>query len=172
MDVGITLLSTKRNDDLSLRLAEILQTDLRQVGIRTHVDLDTLRNNAVWEERVLQKQDYELFIGYNTSGVARFETAAFYFMPKEAGYPWGTWHDPQFIEVYRQMIHSADKATYASHVKELQRVLAEGLPAISLGWDSVYYPYRTDRFAGWVYYPAWGVINPKTWYHIKSRSTP
>lgn len=169
MDVGITLLSTKRNDDLSLRLAEILQTDLRRVGIRTHVDIDTLRNNAVWEERVLQKQDYELFIGYNTSGVARFETAAFYFMPKEAGYPWGTWHDPQFIEVYRQMIHSADKAAYAAHAKALQHLLAEGIPAISLGWDRVYYPYRTDRFSGWVYYPAWGVINPKTWFCVSTR---
>ena len=168
MDVGITLLSTKRNNDLTLRMAEIIQTDLRQVGIRTHVDLETMRNEEIWRERVINKQDYELFIGYNTTGIARFETAAFYFMPKETGYPWGTWHDERFIQTYRRLIGSHDEAAYVKNAKELQRLLAKELPAISLGWDSVYYPYRTDRFFGWVYYPAWGVINPKTWHNIRA----
>ena len=52
---------------------------------------------------------------------------------------------------------------------KLQAVNAEQVVGIALCWDKAYFPYRTDKYEGWVNFPGFGVINNQTWYTLHTR---
>jgi peptide/nickel transport system substrate-binding protein len=81
----------------------------------------------------------------------------------------GTFADETYMAEYTKLITSKDYDEYAVSFKRLQELNAEMVPAIALSISRTYAPYRTDRITGWVNYPAWGVINPTTWYNITSK---
>lgn len=155
--------------EINLRLSEIVRKNLQQVGLRSHIDYVVARNKKAWQGRIRQNQDYEIYVGYNTPGVARFHTAAYYMVSPNFGFHWGTCPDEEYADAFAAMLEAQDEADYIEAVKNLQRIQAELLPGVSLGWEKVFYPYRTDKFAGWINYPSWGVINNKTWLHIRQK---
>ena len=79
---------------------------------------------------------------------------------------WGTCSIDAFTDAYRAMLTAADEADYKEKVERLQGIVAEHAIGIPLCWDTAYYPYRTDRYAGWENFPGWGVINCDTWYNL------
>lgn len=153
--------------EVNLRLAEIIHKNLQDVGLRSHIDYIAARNKQVWQERILEKQDYEIYVGYNTTIVARFGTAAFYMVSPKFGYHWGTCPDEKYAAIFSSMLQAKDEVDYSKAVKNLQDIHAKLLPGVSLGWEKAFFPYRTDRFTGWINYPSWGVINNKTWFQVK-----
>ena len=50
-------------------------------------------------------------------------------------------------------------------LREIQAINAEN-SLIALAWEQAYFPYRTDRFAGWENWPSTGVINQDTWFQV------
>lgn len=155
--------------EINLRLSEIIRKNLQAAGLRSHIDYVVARNKKAWQVRVRQKRDYEIYVGYNTPGVARFHTAAYYMVSPKFGFHWGTCPDEEYADAFTAMLEAKDKSDYIAAVKNLQRIQAQLLPGVSLGWEKVFYPYRTDKFEGWINYPGWGVINNKTWLHIRPK---
>lgn len=169
IDLLITPGYVNSKREINLRLAEIISRNLQTVGLRSHIDYVAARNKSAWQGRIRERQDYEIYVGYNTPGVAQFHTAAFYMMPPQFGFHWGTCPDEEYAAAFVALVESADEAGYSKAVKKLQRIHAELLPGVSLCWEKVFYPYRTDKFEGWINYPSWGVINNKTWLNIRTK---
>lgn len=155
--------------EINLRLAEIIRKNLQAAGLRSHIDYVAARNKKAWQGRIRQNQDYEIYVGYNTPGVARFHTAAYYMVSPAFGFHWGTCPDAEYAAAFMAMLEARDEADYITAVKNLQHIQAGLLPGVSLGWEKVFYPYRTDKFEGWINYPSWGVINSKTWLTIRPK---
>ena len=53
-------------------------------------------------------------------------------------------------------------------LQELERIL-DAAHTISFAFGTSSFPYRTDRYEGWINYPGWGVINNKTWYQTVTK---
>lgn len=155
--------------EINLRLSEIIRENLQKVGLRSHIDYVAARNKKAWQGRIRQNQDYEIYVGYNTPGVARFHTAAYYMVSPKFEFHWGTCPDEEYADAFAAMLEAQDTVDYSKAVKNLQRIQAELLPGVSLGWEKAFYPYRTDKFEGWINYPSWGVINNKTWLNIRQK---
>ena len=82
--------------------------------------------------------------------------------------PWGTGQMPEFVEAYEAKLASGSYEEYDAAMKELQRIAAEQVVGLALCWDKAYFPYRTDKFEGWINYPGWGVINSETWFNLRT----
>ncbi len=80
---------------------------------------------------------------------------------------WGTCNLESFNTAYNNLLNALGPDEYNAASKELQQLNAEECIGIPLCWDMAYYPYRTDKYTGWVNYPGWGVINPDTWYNLR-----
>ena len=81
---------------------------------------------------------------------------------------WGTCSLEDFTAAYNHLLNATGEEDYAAAAKELQQVNVKELVGVPLCWDKAYYPYRTDKYTGWVNYPGWGVINPDTWYNLRT----
>ena len=166
----ITLSHSASEDMVYLRIAEVLQKNLREIGIDSVIDDAALRSQASWQRHLLDVRDYELYVGYISPGVAQYYTACYHLMPKEFHFNWGTFAEPEYTEAYLHVLNAANEADYMDAVRTMQQMNAIWVPAVSLCWERAFYPYRTDRFEGWINYPSWGVINNKTWYQTRLKS--
>lgn len=170
MDVMITMQYSKKGKETYSRIAEVIGASLKDLGIKTHIDEDSLRNGEVWEANVSEGK-YDLSIGYTTSGMTNWSSAFRYFVgaPRFEGektWIWGTYDDPEFLETFYKMQVSKTNEEYAGYMNKLQHMAAEDCFAQALCWEEGHFPYRTDKIGGWDNYPGWGVINPRTWYDI------
>ena len=94
--------------------------------------------------------NYDMNIGYTTSGVAQYRTAFRYFvadvLPDDtentAGstWIWGTNHDPKLTEETWGITYAASEAEYLEHVKNLQKMASEDLFAFALCWERAFFP--------------------------------
>jgi peptide/nickel transport system substrate-binding protein len=80
---------------------------------------------------------------------------------------WGTCNLENFDSTYNAMLNAQGPEEYEEILKELQKIASEDVIGIALCWDTAYYPYRTDKYEGWINYPGWGVINNETWYNLR-----
>lgn len=163
MDVMITLQNGVRPEMFN-RLYEVVSADLANVGIKTHLDEESVRNRDVWMNH--QKEgDYELYIGICTTGVAPFSSAYRYLLA-ESGLSAGTYAGEEMNRAYLEAMNAPDEAAYMEAIGRVQKLNTEEYAGTALCWDKAFFPYRTDKIEGWVNYPAWGVINNKTWYQL------
>ena len=167
MSVSIVPQWNATKKELYLRLAEIIIANLKNVGINAYVDQQSIENQDYYRQVALKDHSYEMLIVTNTTGIANFKTAFFYCQGKYG--TWGNWNDEKLITAYDAMLCSSDFDEYCNHVKELQAFNDENVLAISLGWDKVFYPYRTDVFTGWVNYPGSGPVCYRTWFDLKAK---
>lgn len=168
MDILITPSNNIARQQLFVRISEVVGENLKKVGIKTTIDMESVRNVDFFKKRTQQDQDYDLFIHFSTPGSARFDTIAVYFPPKPHS-NWGTYTDEKFIAAYKKLWVSKDNIEYDKNVVELQKIFVEQIPGIALCWDMAFFPYRTDKYEGWTNYPAWGVINNETWYTLRTK---
>lgn len=169
MDVMITLQFSK-NMEVYNRIGEVITASLKDLGIKTHIDEESLRNAEVWEANVTDGK-YDLFVGYTTSGMTSWSSAFRYFVgdPRFEGektWIWGTYHNEDFKNAFYAMQQSTSNEEYASYMKTLQHMADEDCFAQALCWEKGHFPYRTDKIAGWQDYPGWGVINSRTWFDV------
>lgn len=152
-------------NDLYKRNAEILQTNLAEVGIRAVVDEETI-SNADYRTAQRMNGEYELWLSMTTSGMAQWGGVAKYAaaVTITSGQRFGTYADPEYLAAYDAMEKSTNYDEYVKAFTEIQRMNSEDIPVIAFAVMSIFYPYRTDTITGWTNYPARGVINTSTWY--------
>lgn len=165
MDVMITPKNSTTEAELYNRIAEIIVQNLDVIGIKTSTDEESARNKDVWTEHVITNHDYEICLGKSSTGVAKYETSAYYMVPKPYS-NWGSCNNEEFLVAYGALDSISNQADYEEVVQNLQNVINEEVIGIALAWDKAFFPYRTDKYEGWINYPAWGVINPDTWFNL------
>ena len=165
MDVLVTPQYNATKAALYQRIAEIIVTNLGEVGVKCTLDEESIRNSD-HEQQLRNEGAYEIYICYATQGVSFYKTPFLYMFNDDLSM-WGTCDLERFDTAYNKMLNAQGPEDYAEYVKELQHVASEEVVGIALCWDNAYYPYRTDKYEGWTNYPGWGVINCETWYHLR-----
>lgn len=170
MDVMVTPQFSKKQELLN-RIADTVMASMKEVGIKTHIDEDSMRNSEVWEKNITDGK-YDIAIGYTTSGMANYSSAFRYFLadPRFEGeqtWLWGTYHDKEFRDTFFKMQQAINKEVYVENVKKLQKMAEEVAFAQALCWEKAFHPYRTDKYENWKDVPSWGVIHAETWFNLK-----
>ena len=167
MNVKIALQS---GSDLYKRIAEVIQINLADAGIRVSVDEQTV-SNSDYTATLRRDGSYEIYLGMTTVGIAFWTGIASYIADVviTSGQHFGTYADADYMAAYTAMTEATDYEEYIEAFRVIQQLNAEDAPAVALANMITFYPYRTDRITGWTNYPAWGVINPSTWYTAVSK---
>ena len=164
MDVLVTPQYNATKAALYQRIAEIIVTNLGEVGVKCTLDEESIRNSD-HEQQLRDDGAYEIYICYATQGVSFYKTPFLYMFNDDLSM-WGTCDLEDFDQAYNDMLNAQGDEDYVAKVKELQRIASEEVIGIALCWDTAYYPYRTDKYEGWTNFPGWGVINFETWYNL------
>ena len=149
-----------------MRLAEVIKIMLDDVAIKTTIDHEAFANRDVWDTRVINEGQYDLYIGYSTVGAVKAKTASSYFVESSR---FGTCTIDAYNNAHEKLTTAASREGYINQAKILQRMNVEYLPAIALAWETYFYPYRTDRFRNWEIEPSWGLIHPETWFTLQPK---
>ncbi len=168
MNVLVTPQYNTTKSALYLRISEIVIENLKQIGVKATLDEESVRNSDA-ETKLRKEGKYEIYVGYSTQGVAYYKTA-FLYMFNDPISMWGSCNIPAFNEAYNKLLTASGSDEYVSTLKKLQQLNVEQCIGVPLCWDTAYYPYRTDKFEGWVNYPGWGVINAETWYNLHPKN--
>jgi peptide/nickel transport system substrate-binding protein len=65
------------------------------------------------------------------------------------------------------MMSAKDDAELKTAAYALQDYYAKEMPAIPLYWYRSIYPYRSDRFEGWIPVDGYGLTSHQSWFSIK-----
>ncbi len=150
-------------DSYTIRAAEVINPQLRKVGLDTYVEV--LSKDAA-REKVSRDRDYYLVIGLSTP-FAHFGTHAVARYCVDMPSMGGTCKDPELIDLVEKSLYSKDIEELKKWRSELQEYVARELPIIALIWGDAIYPYRSDRWEGWVPMYGYGPCNYWTWFNLK-----
>ena len=64
------------------------------------------------------------------------------------------------------MTEAISDEQYIENCQKLQKMADEEMFALTLAWQTAFFPYRTDQYEGWQNFPSWGVIHDETWYTL------
>ena len=152
-----------------IRAAEVISNQLEKVGLDTYVDV--LSKEALskkkWKDR-----DYHMLIGYATpygNLKAGGTGGATYFVDMPGMY--GTCDDPELVEAVNGVMYAKTTEEARERAHKIQEYVAREQPAIALIWGDAIYPYRTDRWGGWVPQYGYGYGNYWTWFNLKPVSS-
>ena len=67
------------------------------------------------------------------------------------------------------MSKSTNYDEYIAAFSDIQKMNSEDVPVVVLAIMSTFFPRHNDTITGWIDYPAWGVINCKTWYNADAK---
>lgn len=169
MQILVTPQYNSARQALYLRIAEIIISNLKDAGVHAVLDEESVRNSDYCNE-FRRSGAYQLYIGYTSPGMARYE-GAFYYAALGANNtnPWGTCNIDAFNDAYYAMTYSPDTETYLENYHALQQISADNMVMLALAWDVCYFPYRTDQYEGWINFPGYGAINNQTWYTLHTK---
>ena len=160
------------NMEVRSRIGEIICTSLKAVGVNCHVDEEAISNSEIWEDKITN-EDYDISITFCTSGVAGYNTAFRYILADlrdgDSGWHWGSYHSDAFKEIFYAMTEAISDDQYLENCQKLQHMVDEEMFAMTLAWQTAFFPYRTDRYEGWINYPSWGVIHAETWFTLTAK---
>ena len=172
MDLTVIPQYSSKSMDMRNRVAEVIMNSLDKVGIKNHVDSDSISNSEIWEDTVT-KGNYDISITLATSGMASYSTAFRYFMGElregESSWLWGTIRDDSFRDNYYAMTQAVNDEQYIENNQKLQKYVADTMAAEALCWETAFFPYRTDKYTGWENYPSWGAVHATTWYRLTAK---
>ena len=169
LEVLVTPQYNESRAALYMRIAEIMISNLADIGVKAVLDEESVRNSDYATE-FRRSGEYQLFIGYTSPGMARYEGAFYYAaLGANATNPWGTCNVEAFNDAYYAMAGSASTEEYLENYATLQQVAADNMVMLALAWDACYFPYRTDKYEGWINFPGYGVINNQTWYTVHTK---
>ena len=162
MDVMVTINSTVLMEMYG-RIYEIMEQDLGDIGVKIHLDEEAMTNNEILTQRRNDSSQCEISLVQCTTGVAPFGSAYRYLL-SSSSLAVGTNPDEIMNEAYQAAMSARDYDTYIAQMQIVQQRNTEVVAGIPIAWSSAFFPYRTDRFEGFINYPGWGVINNSTWY--------
>ena len=167
MDVMVTINSTVLMEMYG-RIYEIMEQDLADIGVKIHLDEEAMTNAEILAQRRNDSSQCEISLTQCSTGVAPFGSAYRYLL-SSSSLAAGTNPDEEMNEAYQAAMSAKDYDTYDTEMKKVQQRNREVVAGIPISWSTAFYPYRTDRFEGFINYPGWGVINNAAWYAIKPR---
>lgn len=175
LSVKVTPQFSGKKQELLNRIADIMMASLAEVGVNSYIDKKSLQSSEIWEATVIDG-DYDLFIGYTTSGMAKYSSAFRYYAAcdregKDEGstWLWGTYHDKAFNDLIWDLSYSSSEDVYLKDIAALQKTASDTLFGFALCWERCFYPYRTDKYQGFDNWSSWGVVNPETFYTITGK---
>jgi peptide/nickel transport system substrate-binding protein len=154
-------------EEVMIRVAEMVCRYLKEVGIDARIDQEVIGNYDKWKEKAWRKRDFGILVGYMTVFGVLGDAGGTYFIDHPNGY--GTCADPEYIKAYEKVIYAQDNTGMAEGVKEMQQYHARELPGIALAWDLAIYPYRTDKFDGWVMQKGLGPVCYQSLFNLRQK---
>lgn len=161
MDLMVTTYNVIR-PEMYQRLYEVAAQEWAKVGIRVHIDAEAQASSDVLRSRV-QTGVYEIYFGIATSGAAPIQTA-FLYMLESSRLAAGTCPGEEINSYYQKALNAPTTEKYIEYIQKVQALNGEVFAGTALCWDQAFFPYRTDAIEGWTNFPAWGVINYRTWF--------
>ncbi len=123
------------------------------------VYVETLSSDAV-SQKAWTDRDYYMMVGYSTPyGNLLADSASNYYVDL----PGCMARDPELIDLVESAIYFREHGRADGASVGDSGVRAEELPIIALIWGDAIYPYRTDRWEGWVPMYGYGSVNYWTW---------
>ena len=164
---------SEKRMELFNRIGEIIASSLQEVGIDAYLDQDSLASEEV-NDKMVEDNDYDLFLGYTTTGVATYRTAFWYFVPRDiagsGAMAWGNSNtDENLANAYTALMEAKNNDEYLDAVKELQTLASNDLFAFAVCWEKCFFPYRTDKYQGFQNYPSIGAVHAETFYNLTTK---
>ena len=148
------------NSQKHMRVAEMLSTMLRKAGIEFEPYTNEL---PVLQKMVWTDRSYDMHIDFHDPYMTALGFATIDLVPLQ----YGTCTDSRFSELYNATMSAKDQEELSRAVYDLQDYYAEELPGIALYWSKSIYPYRSDRFEGWIPLEGYGLTSHQSWFNIK-----
>lgn len=169
----VTAQYTTKKQELFNRIGEVIVTSLKDVGINAYFDQESLVSDEA-NEKMVKSNNYDMFIGYTTSGVASYRTAFWYFLPRDiagkGGMEWGnSYNNENLNNTYNSLMNASNNNEYLEAVGNLQKLASKDLFAFAVCWEKCFFPYRTDKYTGFENYPSVGVVHAETFYNLKTK---
>jgi len=148
------------NDGKDMRVAEMLSYMLKKAGIefQPYTNELSVLQKMVWDDR-----DYDMHIDFHDPYMTALGFATIDLVPLQ----YGTCNDPVFSELYNDTMSARNPEELKKAVYSLQDYYANELPGIALYWSKSIYPYRSDRFEGWVPLQGYGLTSHESWFSIR-----
>lgn len=154
------------------RLAQIVVRDLQNVGLNAYLD-EEVSNADAWKARFSQNKDFQIAITSCSQGVAIIDTVNQGLVEKAGSDGTLTWNGtnatPEYVDIFSRIIDSKNPEEYAAAADESQRYMAENMVAISLGVESMFYPYNTEDYTDWSFRSGNGAFSYDTWFTLKTK---
>jgi len=152
------------SSDKDMRVAEMLSQMMKKVGIdlEPYTNEMTTLQKMVWDDR-----DYDMHIDFEDPYMVALNFALIDLIPEQ----YGTCQDPVFEELYKKVMSATNENDLKSAVYELQHYYADQLPGIPLYWSKSIYPYRSDRFVGWVPLEGYGLTSHGSLFNVTAATT-
>lgn len=170
MNIIITPQYNKSSQEIFTRIGNILVDSLKKAGIKATFEAECSTNKEAWSKRAEQQGDYNIHIGYCTSGMSKYKGAPYYLVDSSINKWWGTCKDEEFL---KSAVDDFNKAKsfqeYGEVMKKTQKIISDKVIGIPVCWETTSYPHRTDKYEGWVNVPGEGVINYSTWFKLKNK---
>jgi peptide/nickel transport system substrate-binding protein len=164
MEVVVLAQVNKTKGAIYNRIAEIVISNLNDIGVKTVRDEKGI-NDQSYTLQVYREGSYQLYVSFTSYVWAHYHTA-FSYMVSGGNPAGGTCNLPEVLDAYEGMNAAVSTEEYKTYIKTLQQLADKYVFGLALCWDNVYFPYRTDKYKGWVNYPGNGVINNQTWYSV------
>jgi peptide/nickel transport system substrate-binding protein len=148
------------NNQKHMRVAEMLSTMLRKAGVEFEPYTNEL---SVLQKMVWTDRSYDMHIDFHDPYMTALGFATIDLVPLQ----YGTCTDPEFSELYNVTMSARTPEEMKAAVYELQDYYARELPGIALYWSKSIYPYRSDRFEGWIPLEGYGLTSHQSWFSLK-----
>ena len=149
------------------RLAQVVVQNLQDVGLDAYLDED-VSNSDAWQARWRGNKDFQI-----AQGVAIIDTVNQGLVEKagsDGTLTWnGTNNNPEYVELFSRIIDSKNPEEYADAAYDSQHYLADQMVAISLGVESMFYPYNIEDFTDWSFRSGNGAFSYDTWFTLKNK---
>lgn len=148
------------NNQKHMRVAEMLSHMLKKAGVEFEPYTNELSvlQKMVWDDR-----SYDMHIDFHDPYMTALGFATIDLVPLQ----YGTCTDPKFSELYNVTMSAKTPEEMKAAVYGLQEYYATELPGIALYWSKSIYPYRSDRFEGWIPLQGYGLTSHQSWFSIK-----
>ena len=148
------------------RLAQVVVQNLQDVGLDAYLDED-VSNSDAWQARWRGNKDFQIAITSCSQGVAIIDTVN---QGSDGTLTWnGTNNNPEYVELFSRIIDSKNPEEYADAAYDSQHYLADQMVAISLGVESMFYPYNIEDFTDWSFRSGNGAFSYDTWFTLKNK---
>jgi len=147
-----------------IRAAEVIDRQLEKVGLDTYVDI--LSMESAWN-RLYGDRDYYMVVWYTVPyGMLKGGAGGATDFVDIPGF-YGTCTDSKIVELCEDAMYAKNPEEASDALYEIQEYVAEEQPIIALVWGDAIYPYRTDRWEGWVPMYGYGPANYWTWFNLE-----